>query len=135
MMNVKLTLCTENLKEEFNMLKVSFRQVIDMSTLDKMIELVNFKALPVEQLPHAYLTKYPNCYAANYYNGKVPNLVINVDASNMKVLTCGQKIFPTELIEIKSLLEACGNNLYRINRLIRKRKAGWETKTIKTIKF
>ena len=40
------------------MLKVSFRQVIDMSTLDKMIELVNFKALPVEQLPYAYLTKY-----------------------------------------------------------------------------
>ena len=117
------------------MLKVSFRQVIDMNTLEKMIELVNFKALPVEQLPYAYLTKYPNCYTANYYSGKVPNLVINIDSSNMKVLTCGQKISPIELEEIKGLLEACGNNLYRTNRFIRKRKAGWETKTIKTLKF
>lgn len=112
------------------MLKLSYIKVIDQRMLD-MIRVLNFKALSLDDIPVAYLNKFPNCYTTT--DKEV--LVINESERDTFYLKRGQLITPEALESLTSILANCGNNLHRINNYIRKRKAQWETTKPRVIKF
>lgn len=115
------------------MLKFSFRNVVSEISLENMVQVTNFKALRRDQLPHAYLTRYPNCYTIE--KDGVPYLVINYTANDQAVFSKGQLISPITLTNVHIALKNSGENLHRVKKYIAKKKAQWETKRPRSMKF
>jgi len=115
------------------MLKFSYRRVVSESNMANMVEVVNFKALPRDKLPLAYLNTYPNCYTI--YMNDDDHLVINSTTKSQTILSKGQLITPDSLEVLGEFLERCGDNLHRVKKHLVKAKARWETKKPRTLKF
>jgi hypothetical protein len=115
------------------MLKISFKKVFNLQSLTNMMQITNIKALRRDQVPYPYLVRYPNCYLTE--RDGISHLVINVDEHEQIVVNKGQLLSPSSLERITDIVGQCGENLYRLNRYIKKRQAQWETKKPRSIRF